>query len=677
MARALACCALVLASAIPLSAQQGPITLRGDQIYDEQGQPFFPMIMNYYVDYAWAGTAPPDEHPTTAQLANCHLSRSSSYTYQGAFNYSDPAQGQQKIYQDLFEMKLLGFNTIRLIMTPTKQQGTGFSITVKKFLEPGSGQADGFIRLDPPYDPVTNIVANFHFNNVLAVCSLAASLDMKVMLIPADSPKSYPELIRGNVGDTQIADGGDFFTALAAFLHDHGVTNILAYDLLNEPSLAEDKIKTLAGGDYQAMHTKAQVCDLVQYFADRIRQVDPGRLITIGIYISRDPFRGGWDPLLNAADFATVHLYPDLTEREFAIDPAMAKQRAIDRYNDQIYIADRTIRKPFMMAETSFSAHNNDGGNHFYFPMSVHGSEADQADFVAQTFPAIRDSRACGYAWWDFEDKHWFSDPYHLSDPDQHSFNSYKEDFFGLHVWCNPAEPDYANGISGYEAYRKDAADLFAGWVADTTQGLLVRDSLGIVRPTMNAALRELLIPVGNGPEPCTGGEGDGVPYWRVYGNDFEYLCDEDPLPWLGTASNHYLSLRTNGTERMVITTTGKVGIGTIPPGGAVGNYRLYVESGISTRDVLVKHGTWPDFVFDEDYALIPLGELRHYLARHRHLPGMPSASEVLDKGGVEVGDMQHRLLQVVEEQALYILQLEEKQRQLEARLEALETLQR
>lgn len=452
--------------AVPVLAQ-GTITLQGDQFIDENGQPFFPMMMNYYVDYAWAGASPPDEAPTAAQLGDCYMSRTSLYTLQGAFNYPAPADGPQKIYQDLFEMKLMGFNAVRLIMTPTKQQGSGFTITLKKFFQPGSGQGDTFIRLDPPYDPATNIVAAFHFNNVLAVCNLAASLNMKVMLIPADSPGSYPELIRGNAGDAQVQDVGDYFAALAKFLHDNGVTNLLAYDLCNEPSLAEDKIKTLAQGDYHAMHTKAQVCDLAGYYAGRIREQDPGRLITIGIYIGRDPFRGGWDPMLTAVDFATVHLYPDLTEWEYALDPAMALQRAIDRYKDQIYIADRTIRKPFMMAETGFSAHDNDAGNHFYFPMSVHGNEADQADFVAQTFPAIRDSRACGYAWWDFGDKHWFSDPVHLPDPTLHSLNAYKEDFFGLHLWGNPAPPDYANGISGYEAYRKEAADLFASWVTD------------------------------------------------------------------------------------------------------------------------------------------------------------------------------------------------------------------
>jgi hypothetical protein len=46
------------------------------------------------------------------------------------------------------------------------------------------------------------------------------------------------------------------------------------------------------------------------------------------------------------------------------------------------------------------------------------------------------------------------------------------------------------------------------------------------------------------------------------------------------------------------------VGIGTVPPSGSVNEYRLFVEDGIATRDVMVKVGEWPDYVFNEDYKL-------------------------------------------------------------------------
>ncbi|MEB2342651.1 MAG: hypothetical protein OZ932_11690, partial [Flavobacteriia bacterium] len=94
----------------------------------------------------------------------------------------------------------------------------------------------------------------------------------------------------------------------------------------------------------------------------------------------------------------------------------------------------------------------------------------------------------------------------------------------------------------------------------------------------------------------------------------------------------------------------------------------LFVEDGIATRDVLVKLGAWPDYVFSEDYRLMPLGELRAFLRKNKHLPGIPSAAELEAKQGVELGDMQRKLVQVVEEQALYILELEARIKALEER---------
>ena len=159
-------------------------------------------------------------------------------------------------------------------------------------------------------------------------------------------------------------------------------------------------------------------------------------------------------------------------------------------------------------------------------------------------------------------------------------------------------------------------------------------------------------------------------------------------IPWF-LGGNNYVTNTTNrigpiddidflfitgNIERARITQDGKVGIGTVPPSGAIDGYRLYVEDGIATRDVLLQHGSWPDDVFSQDYRLIPLAELRAFIHTWSHLPGIPSAAEVAAKGGAEVGDIQRRLLRTVEEQTLYILQLEEKLERVEQRLQSLET---
>jgi hypothetical protein len=161
-------------------------------------------------------------------------------------------------------------------------------------------------------------------------------------------------------------------------------------------------------------------------------------------------------------------------------------------------------------------------------------------------------------------------------------------------------------------------------------------------------------------------------PYWETRGNAFDDLCPEEQ-PVLGTRTNHALSIITADAERMIIHTNGKVGIGTAPPAGAITNWRLYVADGIATADVLVKHAPWPDYVFAEGYSLLPLNELRDFLQRHRHLPHVPSATELDAQGGVALAEHARALTRTVEEQALYILQLEERLQRLEQRMGHLE----
>ncbi|MEO8067389.1 MAG: hypothetical protein ABI599_06820, partial [Flavobacteriales bacterium] len=167
----------------------------------------------------------------------------------------------------------------------------------------------------------------------------------------------------------------------------------------------------------------------------------------------------------------------------------------------------------------------------------------------------------------------------------------------------------------------------------------------------------------GNIPEGCP--DADRFP-WNLCGN--ESTLDQ----FIGTINAVPLVFKTDNEQRMIISTSGKVGIGTTPPSGAIDQYRLFVEDGISTRDVLVKVGTWPDYVFDTRYALMPLEELRTYLTTNKHLPGIPSASDVAEKKGVEVGDLQTRLVRTAEEQALYILQLEQRLAEVERKLAAM-----
>ncbi|MBK9399650.1 MAG: SprB repeat-containing protein [Bacteroidetes bacterium] len=110
-------------------------------------------------------------------------------------------------------------------------------------------------------------------------------------------------------------------------------------------------------------------------------------------------------------------------------------------------------------------------------------------------------------------------------------------------------------------------------------------------------------------------------------------------------------------TTDVYIDGNGKVGIGVIPSPNSL--YRLFVEDGIVTRDVLVTNAqTFPDFVFEEGYELRTLYELEAFIEKNKHLPDFPSADEVSRSEGFAVGRMQVELLKTVEELTLYVIAL-------------------
>ncbi len=127
---------------------------------------------------------------------------------------------------------------------------------------------------------------------------------------------------------------------------------------------------------------------------------------------------------------------------------------------------------------------------------------------------------------------------------------------------------------------------------------------------------------------------------------------------------NHDYALQINSGLGKVFTVgnAGTVHIGnTLNRSIPDSEYKLWVEGGIRTEKVKVDIASvngWADYVFADDYVLMPLVEVEAYIKQNKHLPGVPSAEEVVENG-VELAEMNKILLAKIEELHLRLIELE------------------
>lgn len=82
----------------------------------------------------------------------------------------------------------------------------------------------------------------------------------------------------------------------------------------------------------------------------------------------------------------------------------------------------------------------------------------------------------------------------------------------------------------------------------------------------------------------------------------------------------------------------------------------LKVNGKIYAEEIEVVQDVWSDYVFTEDYELRSLASLESYIRNHKKLPGIPGEEEVKEEG-INVSEMNAKLLEKIEELTLYTLE--------------------
>jgi hypothetical protein len=98
----------------------------------------------------------------------------------------------------------------------------------------------------------------------------------------------------------------------------------------------------------------------------------------------------------------------------------------------------------------------------------------------------------------------------------------------------------------------------------------------------------------------------------------------------------------------------------------------LSVDGKVICRDFYVlSNAVWPDYVFANEYKLPSLKDVQSFYNANKHLPGVPTAKEIEEKG-ININEMSTIQMQKIEELTIYLVQLKEEVEQLKKENELL-----
>ncbi len=100
-------------------------------------------------------------------------------------------------------------------------------------------------------------------------------------------------------------------------------------------------------------------------------------------------------------------------------------------------------------------------------------------------------------------------------------------------------------------------------------------------------------------------------------------------------------------------------GVFRVTNGSTTNEFRVDNTGKVRAREILVDENVIPDYVFKADYKLMSLKDVEEFVTKYHHLPNVKSELEFQEAGGVDLGEMNLKLLEKVEELTLYVIDLQ------------------
>ena len=129
--------------------------------------------------------------------------------------------------------------------------------------------------------------------------------------------------------------------------------------------------------------------------------------------------------------------------------------------------------------------------------------------------------------------------------------------------------------------------------------------------------------------------------------------------------SSGHMEFNVGPTAPIMKLTSNTVSIGCSSSG------QLNVNGKIQAKELEIESGPCSDYVFESSYSLMSLYDLENYVQQNKHLPEVPLAKE-FEENGYSIGEMDDLLLRKVEELTLYVIDLKKENDALKAIIDQL-----